>query len=88
MSDFSKCKEGLHPFITISKVTTGILDEYKLVRWCPECGAIVVDGETDGRNMPGYYKKLTYPNLCREFGLNTREEFLASIQEGKKPTPL
>lgn len=69
MCDLSKCKEGLHPFVKISSTTVGE-DEEEVVRWCPECGAIVVDHDIDGRTIPGYYKKITYPNIVREKGLN------------------
>lgn len=68
MCDFTKCKNGLHPFIRISSTTVGV-DEEKVVRWCPECGAIVIDHDIDIRIMPGYYKKLTYPNITKKYGL-------------------
>lgn len=69
MCNFSKCRNGLHPFIRILSVTVGINEE-KIVRWCPECGAIVVDHDIDDRTIPGYYKQLTYPNITKKYGLN------------------
>lgn len=69
MCDFSKCQQGLHPFVKVASSTVGI-DERKVVRWCPECGAIVVDCDMDGRTMPGYYLKLRYPNIVKKHGLN------------------
>ncbi len=68
MCNFSKCRQGLHPFIVISRTIIGI-DEEKVVRWCPECGAVVVDCDIDGRANPGYYKKLEYPNITKKYGL-------------------
>ena len=67
MQDIEKCKNGLHPFIVISSSTWG--DESKVVRWCPECGAVVVDLDYDGRTNAGYYKKLQYPNMVKRNGL-------------------
>lgn len=64
MCDFNKCKTGFHPFIKIASITIGI-DEEKVVRWCPECGAIVVDLDYDNKTKPGYYRKLQYPNIIK-----------------------
>ena len=65
--NFDGCKKGLHPFKVIENFEFG--DESKVVRWCPECGAIVVDSDCDGRTNPGYYKKLQYPNITKKHGL-------------------
>lgn len=67
MSDIEKCRAGQHPFIAISRTQDGT--GYKVVRWCPECGAIVVDADYDGRTNAGYYRKLQYPNLVQRNGL-------------------
>lgn len=32
-----------------------------VVRWCEDCGAIVVDGEMDGRTSPGAVRKMLFP---------------------------
>lgn len=69
MCNFTECKKGLHPFIVIASIPIEI-DEEKVVRWCPQCGAIVVDHDIDGRTMPGYYKKMIYPNITKKYGLN------------------
>jgi len=73
MCDFTECRKGLHPFKTIARFPVGIGEE-KVVRYCPECGAIVVDCDIDGRTMPGYYKKLQYPNITHKYGLGDVEE--------------
>lgn len=45
-----------------------------VVRWCSDCGCIVVDEDFDGRTSPGGYVKMrfprmTYPNQrCTENG--------------------
>lgn len=65
--NFKGCKKGLHPFKIIEKFNLG--EEEKVVRWCPECGAIVVDCDYDNRTNAGYYKKLQYPNITKKYGL-------------------
>lgn len=65
--NFEGCKKGLHPLKVISVIQLG-MDEEKVIRWCPECGAIVIDHDIDGRTMPGYYKKLQYPNITKKHG--------------------
>ena len=65
--NFEGCKKGLHPLKVIASFRWE--DEVKVVRWCPECGAVVVDMDYDGRTNPGYYKKLQYPNITYKHGL-------------------
>jgi hypothetical protein len=36
-------------------------DEYAVARWCPNCGAIVVDSDFDNRTSPGKYMKMRKP---------------------------
>lgn len=61
---YKKCKEGLHPLKEISRNSDGFVD--RVTRWCPNCGAIVIDMEYDGRVYPGHYKKMLLPKLARE----------------------
>ena len=68
MCDFSKCKTGIHPFKKILSIQQG--DSEKVVRWCPERGAIVVDADYDNRTNAGYYKNLEYPNITKKYGLD------------------
>ena len=67
MCNFEKCKEGLHPFREITRTSINSFEE-EVVRWCPQCGAIVVDREVDGRLSPGYYMKIKFPNITKEYG--------------------
>jgi DUF917 family protein len=46
-----KCLQGLHPLKTIYTDSDGFADV--VIRWCPECGAIVIDNDVDGRAYPG-----------------------------------
>lgn len=38
----------------------------KVVRWCPSCGAVVVDEDYDGRVRPGAYIPMLFPKLVAE----------------------
>lgn len=61
---YEKCKEGLHPLKEIMRTSDGFVDN--VVRWCPKCGAIVVDSDCDGRIYPGRYMKMILPTLAKE----------------------
>lgn len=45
-------------------------DGHKVVRWCRQCGAIVVDMDTDGRIAPGYYRKMEIPDISKSSHCN------------------
>lgn len=34
-----------------------------VVRWCADCGAVVVDEDYDGRTNPGQYVEMLFPNM-------------------------
>ena len=36
-------------------------EESYVVRWCSECGAVVVDTEYDGRTQPGSVREMKFP---------------------------
>lgn len=40
---------------------SGSSDESDVVRWCVDCGAIVVDKDYDGRTRPGAIMKMKLP---------------------------
>lgn len=61
---YEKCKDGLHPLKEITRIIDGFVD--KVIRWCPDCGAIVIDMECDGRVYPGHYRRLVLPRVIKE----------------------
>jgi hypothetical protein len=54
---------GHHKLITIMSrpIDEGIEES---VRWCEHCGAVVIDTDVDGRNMPGDRMKMRFPQLA------------------------
>lgn len=56
-----KCLQGLHPLKTIYTDSDGFVDV--VIRWCPECGAVVVDNDVDGRVYPGKIMPMKLSNL-------------------------
>jgi hypothetical protein len=40
------------------------LDTESVVRWCPECGAVVIDREVDGRSM-GCIVDMKFPEITK-----------------------
>lgn len=59
---YEKCKEGLHPLMEVYRHYNGF--EHEVVRWCPVCGAIVVDVDVDGRTYAGHCMKMLLPELA------------------------
>jgi len=63
--DLSECKKGNHPLKMISSFNHG-WDEEEVIRWCPVCGCIVVDMDTDNRTIrPGGYMKMQSPEISK-----------------------
>lgn len=55
------CDRKNHPLKEILR--TGYTDDKQnVVRWCPDCGAVVVDSEFDGRIDPGRVMKMRFPS--------------------------
>lgn len=40
--------------------------EQKVVRWCINCGAVVVDIDVDGRIAPGLFMRMKFPKIAME----------------------
>ena len=54
-----------HELIVIATIPEGF-EIYAVVRWCTNCGAIVVDTDHDGRTSPGDRMKMRYSAIGRE----------------------
>jgi len=39
---------------------------WEVVKWCQDCGAIVVDLEVDNITYPGRVAKMEYPEITKE----------------------
>ena len=55
------CHEGCND-IEIYRAFDGIADN--VVRWCDQCGSIVVDAEADGRTYKGKIRRRTSPSVA------------------------
>lgn len=51
------CKEGQHNLIVIYQCNKGS-GTSEVVRWCDQCGSVVVDLDYDGRTNPGAIMKM------------------------------
>jgi hypothetical protein len=58
-----KCLAGQHPFVRI--YTIGAEEHLNVVRWCPECGAIVIDVDKNGITNHGEVMKLRIPTISK-----------------------
>lgn len=53
--------EPQHDLIDV--FVSGSDDEQYVVRWCNQCGAVVVDLDVDGRTAPGAVRKMRVPAM-------------------------
>lgn len=58
-----QCLHGNHDWIVI--YSSGEDVEEEVVRWCQECGSIVVDLDYDERTNPGQIMKMKSPNYIK-----------------------
>jgi hypothetical protein len=61
----SDCHKGQHPLVEVFRASTGF-DIDHVVRWCSNCGAIVVDVDHDNRTHPGAVMQMRLPALARQ----------------------
>lgn len=59
------CKNGQHSLKSIARGGNEY-DGYLIVKWCGECGAVVVDGEYDERVYPGKHMDMQFPKILTE----------------------
>lgn len=73
---FQMCSKGQHSLIVVYKETPySSMGRGEIgVRWCSNCGAVVVDLESDGRVSPGYVRKMQWPSITNEFCENRKNE--------------
>ena len=64
---YKECAEGRHQLVEVYRANNGFEDE--VVRWCPNCGAIVVDVDIDNRVYAGRVMKMRLPKLAKEHDL-------------------
>lgn len=58
------CDGKNHPLVLIL-VSEDEYDGDAVAKWCPDCGAVVVDRVIDGRVSPGGIKKMRFPKSAR-----------------------
>lgn len=58
------CKKGKHLFINIHRCFDNDNSEL-VVRWCKNCGSVIVDCEYDNRVNSGYYLDLQTPKIAK-----------------------
>ena len=54
------CDGSFHNLIKIVEYDVTTMDS-KVVRWCMDCGAVVVDRDYDGRTNPAAIVKMKFP---------------------------
>ena len=57
--------DGTNHNLKIIYIDHGNISE-TVVRWCKDCGAVVVDKDIDGRTHPGYVRKMQFPKYRKK----------------------
>ena len=52
-----------HDLVEIQRAYTGD-DVYAVVRWCRQCGGVVIDEDFDGRTAAGAGMSMLFPKLA------------------------
>lgn len=56
------CTNGLHSLVKLlERSSNAAPDATLVVRWCSNCGAVVIDTDIDGRTVPGDVMKMRFP---------------------------
>jgi hypothetical protein len=58
--NLEQCFKGKHDLIVVYRICRPY-DEEEVVRWCRNCGSIVVDLDVDNRTHPGRIMKMESP---------------------------
>ena len=61
----STCHNGRHDLVEAFRASTGF-DTDHVVRWCCQCGAVVVDADHDNRTFPGRVMPMRLPAGARQ----------------------
>jgi hypothetical protein len=57
--------DGSNHNLKIIYIDHGLFNE-TVVRWCEDCGAVVVDKDVDGRTYTGYVRKMQFPKYRKK----------------------
>lgn len=62
------CDLKNHNLKVLGRIPYGLDEEEKVVRWCQDCGGVVVDIDVDGRTMePGGMRKMEFPGVLHQY---------------------
>lgn len=65
MDCFNEKNQHIGDLETLARLPTGWTGETDaVVRWCPKCGAVVIDKEYDCR-LASYYVKMKFPEITK-----------------------
>lgn len=53
-----------HDLVKIASKPYQVTDAVEVVRWCRDCGAVVIDVDYDGRTSPGAIMPMRFPQLA------------------------
>lgn len=65
MTCFNEKNQHVGDLQRLSSFLVDAMGVWASVYWCPECGAVVIDQEVDGRRM-GTMVEMKFPTLVKE----------------------
>lgn len=72
MTELDECKKNGHALQVIYVDARDPMSE-TVVRWCKNCGGVVVDTDFDGRTNPGAIMKMQFPVAINKLAINKEE---------------
>lgn len=81
LETLESCLAGKHDLVEILEVNAGF-DTTHVVRWCRDCGSVVVDVDHDNRTQPGYVMQMRSPESIKTFIARLNRDLLHSLVSG------
>lgn len=53
-----------HALQEIDRHSSGFPGISRVVRWCSDCGAVVIDNDIDGKIAPGAWRRMQFPKIA------------------------
>jgi hypothetical protein len=53
-----------HDLKEIDRHSSGFPGIFRVVRWCCNCGSVVIDNDIDGKVAPGDWKAMQFPRIA------------------------
>lgn len=63
-----------HVLVDIDRHGSGFPNISRVVRWCENCGSVVIDNDIDGRTAPGDWMAMKFPKIALDKARDTQSK--------------